>query len=77
MCRSHASLIIESIVSMRPPVPGVVEIEYTCADCESFYAHAATVEQIAKILNDAQPTGGVLRFGHYFIHCGPVLLNVS
>ncbi|WP_051389028.1 hypothetical protein [Arthrobacter sp. 35W] len=70
-CRSDAALIIESIVSRVPPTPGIVHIEYTCAACDSYYAHPAAVEQIATILNNTTtPSSGVLQFGHHYIHCG-------
>lgn len=69
-CRSDAHLIIESIQSLTPPVPGLVGIEYSCAACKSCFAHPATVQQIAKVLNDAEHHGGMLRFGNHYIHCG-------
>lgn len=69
-CRSDGHLIIESIESLTPPVPGLVNVEYSCAACGSYYAHPATVRRIARVLNDAQPPSGVLRFGSHYIHCG-------
>lgn len=40
--------------------------------CEFSYSHAATVAQVACVLNrpDSRTSSGVLQFGGTYIHCG-------
>lgn len=74
-CRTNRRLVIDSIDPIEP-VPaldeGLVQVAYTCLDCDFLYAHAATVAQIAVILNRPGPgrTPEILQLGGTYIHCG-------
>ncbi|HEY8752625.1 MAG TPA: hypothetical protein VIM40_03115 [Arthrobacter sp.] len=66
-CRRDVHQIIE------PPGPAdtdVVEVSCTCIECGSFYAGAAAVPPVARILNRSATVPGVLQFGGEYIHCG-------
>ncbi|WP_426998234.1 hypothetical protein [Pseudarthrobacter sp. N5] len=71
-CRTDDHLIIESMDALKPPETGMVQVSYTCVECDFFYAHAAAVPQVEAILNRPGPgaASGVLEFGGEYIHCG-------
>ncbi|MDO5753348.1 hypothetical protein [Arthrobacter sp.] len=69
-CGTSNGLKIEALEGVIPASPDHVSIEYSCSDCDSFYGHRATVQQVARLLNASTPTLGVLRIGRAFIHCG-------
>lgn len=65
-CRRDVHQIIEP---PNPPDTDVVEASSTCIDCDSFYASAATVPPVARILNRSATVPGVLQFDGEYIHC--------
>jgi hypothetical protein len=69
-CRSDAYLIIDTIGPLAPAETDVVEVSYTCIECDVFYAHPATVAQVARIMNRSDCEPGVLQFGGDYLHCG-------
>lgn len=74
-CRTDRHLVIDSIDPIEPGPAldeGLVVVAYTCLDCDFLYAHAATVAQVAVILNRPGPgrTAEILQFGGAYIHCG-------
>lgn len=69
-CETDEYLNIESIDTLRPPRTGLVAVTYTCIDCDYFYAHTASVEGLAKVLNRPGQRCGVLQIGGNYLHCG-------
>jgi hypothetical protein len=69
-CETDEYLVIESIDSLRPPRTGLVDVAYTCVECDFFYAHTAAVARVAEALNRAGQRSGVLQFGGHYLHCG-------
>ncbi|POH57272.1 hypothetical protein CVS28_16900 [Arthrobacter glacialis] len=69
-CNTSEDLTIESIEPVVPRTDGWVMVEYSCGKCESFYAHEASVQAVARFLTTSDTQPGVLRFGRYYIHCG-------
>jgi len=69
-CRRDVHQIIDTIEAPNPADTNVVEVSYTCIECDSFYASAATVPPVARILNRSATVPGVLQFGGEYIHCG-------
>ncbi|MFF2244390.1 hypothetical protein ACFVTM_09455 [Arthrobacter sp. NPDC058130] len=53
-------MIIESIDTPMPPRRGLVEVTYTCVECDFFYAHTASVAGVAEVLNRPGQRSGVL-----------------
>jgi hypothetical protein len=70
VCDTDEHLIIESIDSLRPPNLKMVDVAYTCGECDYFYAHPADVFQVADVLNRPGQVSGVLQFGGQYLHCG-------
>lgn len=69
-CNTTDHLILDSIEPLKSPVDGLVDISYTCVECDTFYAHTAVFLDAAAILNDRGNTTGVLQFGGEYVHCG-------
>lgn len=69
-CDTDEHLVIESVRALEPPMAVLVETEYTCIECASFYSHPATVAQVGAVLNRSGPGFGVLQFGRTYLHCG-------
>jgi hypothetical protein len=69
-CGTSEHLIIESIESLVPKRDGWIAVEYSCGNCESFYAHEASVQDVAVFLAEGDESLGVLKFGRHYIHCG-------
>lgn len=69
-CRTSKHVTIESIQPVVPRSAGWVMVEYSCGKCESFYAHAASVQAVARVLATSDTQSGVLKFGRNYIHCG-------
>jgi hypothetical protein len=69
-CGTDEHLILDSIEPQKPPAANLVDIAYTCVDCGTFYAHTATFQDVAAILNRRGTVSGVLQFGGEYIHCG-------
>lgn len=69
-CGTAEFLCMESIQPCTPRASGMVAVEYSCENCEAYFAHDATVQNVASILSTTPGPGGVLHFGHFYIHCG-------
>ena len=69
-CHTPKHLILESLESCTPRVNGRVSVEYSCGNCESFYAHDVPVQDLAKFLHTESTSSGILHFGGTYIHCG-------
>ncbi len=69
-CRTAEHVTMDSIEPLKPPVTGLVDVAYTCVVCDTFYAHPATFQDVAVILNQRGTVSGVLQFGGEYIHCG-------
>ena len=76
-CRTDEHLIIESIDTPRPPRTGLLDVAYTCVECDFFYAHTAAVARVAEALNRAGQRSGVLQFGGHYLHCGEPMTLVG
>lgn len=70
ICHTDQHLIIEAIQPAESRTAGLVSIEYSCGNCEAFFAHEARVESVAKLLGKSRSETGVLQFGAHYIHCG-------
>lgn len=70
ICLTDDHLIIESIHPAGSRIAGLVAIEYSCGNCEAFFAHETRVENVAKLLGNKRSETGVLQFGAHYIHCG-------
>ena len=72
-CHTAKHLIIESIQPHTPRLPGTVEVEYSCGRCQSYSAHACSVQAVATLLShDAviDDETNVINFGGQYLHCG-------
>lgn len=69
-CQTDEYLAIEPIDSLRPPRTGLVDVAYTCAECDFFYTHTALGARVAEVLNRPGQRSGVLQFGGVYLHCG-------
>ncbi|MCT9869812.1 hypothetical protein [Paenarthrobacter aurescens] len=49
---------------------GLIKVGYNCRKCGTFRAHAATVADVAEVLNTSENLPGLLQFGKQFLHCG-------
>jgi hypothetical protein len=76
-CQTDEHLIVESIEALHPPQEGLVDVSYTCVECDYFYAHAASVHDVAAVLNRHGQVMGVLQFGGEYLHCGTPMISVS
>ena len=77
VCNSAEDLMMESIQLVTPTAIGYISIEYSCAACETFYAHTASIQQAAQLLPADAMVQGVLRFGDLHIHCGEPMEEIS
>lgn len=73
-CQTDEYLIIESIDTLRPPRTGLLDVTYTCVECDFFYAHTASVGSVAVVLNRPGQGCGVLQFGGNYLHCGEPMM---
>lgn len=71
-CGIDRYLTIHSIDSAPPPAQGLVIVTYTCEGCRDLHTEAASVPQVAAVLNRPGPSAAadVLQFGGQYIHCG-------
>ncbi|WP_332603617.1 hypothetical protein [Arthrobacter sp. S2(2024)] len=69
-CRRDVHQIIETKEPPDPADTDVVDVSYTCIECDSFYSGAATVPPLAWVLNRSAAVPGVLQFGGEYLHCG-------
>lgn len=76
-CRRDVHQIIDTIEPPDPADTDVVEGSYTCIECDSFYASAATVPPVARILNGSATVPGFLQLGGEYIHCGDPMKTQS
>ena len=76
-CQTDEHLIVESIEALHPPQDGMVDVSYTCVECDHFYAHPAGVHDVAGVLNRHGQVLGVLQFGGEYFHCGTPMASVS
>ena len=77
-CGTNRYLIVETIDWQGADGrPGILDVAYTCAECDCFYAHSATVGQVAAIVNQPSALAGLLQFGEEYVHCGAPMRVVS
>ena len=76
-CRTDEHLIVESIEALHPPQDGLVDVSYTCIECDYFYGHPASIHDVAAVLNRHGQLMGVLQFGGEYFHCGTPMTSVS
>lgn len=76
-CSTDEHLIVESIEALHPPQDGLVDVSYTCVECDYFYGHPASVHDVAAVLNRHGQMMGVLQFGGEYFHCGTPMTSVS
>ena len=76
-CRTNEHLIVESIEALHPPQDGLVDVSYTCVECDYFYGHPASIHDVAAVLNRHGQMMGVLQFGGEYFHCGTPMTSVS
>lgn len=76
-CDTDEHLVIESVQALEPPRTGLVDAAYTCRECAYFYAHPATVADVAGVLNRPGPEPVVLQFGGAYLHCGELMMAAS
>jgi len=69
-CRTNQHLMVDTIDAHSHLSMGLVRVGYNCRKCGSFRAHAATVADVADVLNTSNPSSGLLQFGKHFLHCG-------
>lgn len=74
-CRTRDYLILESVESTAPKVRGKVAVQYSCGNCESFYAHDVSVEEIALVLHTQPVSADIVNFGNTYIHCGEPMVK--
>lgn len=70
VCHTDSHLILESIQPSHSRTSGKVSVEYSCGKCKAFFAHETHVQSVARILAKNHGSGGILKFGRYYIHCG-------
>lgn len=49
-CHTNKDLIIEALHPALSRTAGLVAIEYSCGNCEAYFAYDAPVEDVAKLL---------------------------
>ncbi|KRE72694.1 hypothetical protein [Arthrobacter sp. Soil762] len=76
-CRSPEHLMLESISPVRPPATDIVDVAYTCVECDSFYAHPVSVVDAARILDRRAAADSVLQFGGDYMHCGQTMTTTG
>ncbi len=76
-CRTDEHLIVDSIEALHPPQDGLVDVSYTCIECDYFYGHPASIHDVAAVLNRHGQMMGVLQFGGEYFHCGTPMTSVS
>lgn len=69
-CGTAEYVILDSIEALTPPAAEFVDVGYSCLECGKSYAHAATFQDVAAILNQRGAVSGVLQFGGEYVHCG-------
>jgi len=77
VCGSAENLMIDTVRGLNPPRAGLVDVEYSCLECGSFFSHAATVAQTGMVLNRPGGGIGVLQFGGVYFHCGKPMPTID
>lgn len=69
-CDTDMHLAIETVQALAPPKGSLVDVAYTCVECSFFYAHPATLSQLALVLRRPNPGTGLLQCAGLYFHCG-------
>ncbi|SFT95203.1 hypothetical protein [Arthrobacter sp. ov118] len=69
-CGTDSYLVIRSVTELPDHPADVVMVSYTCERCRLFREHPARVADLCMVLGRAEPSGDVLIFGGYYLHCG-------
>ena len=69
-CQTPEYLILETVDSTIPKIHGRAAVQYSCGNCESFYAQDTSVEEVAVLLQSKNIPADILNFGNTYIHCG-------
>lgn len=71
-CDTDEYLILETIENACHGEPGLAEVSYTCAECDSYYAHAVGVESLDP--SDRMKLPPLVLGGRAgYLHCGEVM----
>ncbi len=77
VCHTDAHLMIETIEPHTSRAPDLVEVAYSCAKCDFFYTHPATIEHVSRVLDRPGASFNLLQFGDDYIHCGEPMVTVG
>lgn len=69
-CGTSEHLIIEALQALEPEQDGLVFVDYSCGECESFYAHEVSVKCLTEFISRVEAPLGVAEVGKAYVHCG-------
>ncbi len=77
-CGTSGHLIIEALQALQalqalePGQDGLVFVDYSCGECESFYAHEVSAWSLTAFISRVEAPLGVAEVGKAYVHCGAV-----
>lgn len=69
-CGTGQHLMVDTIDAHSDLSAGLINVGYNCRKCGSSRSHAATVADVANVLNTSAKHPGLLQSGEHFLHCG-------
>ncbi|MFP3579720.1 hypothetical protein SB659_09060 [Arthrobacter sp. SIMBA_036] len=70
VCDTDSYIFVETVVEAEPNRSHVVEVSYTCSECDTFYAHAVRLEQLVPEIQREFLSTSAAGLWFSCTHCG-------
>lgn len=73
VCSSSDDLLLENWSTVGDAQDGLIDLEYSCGACESYFAISCAHDDAAEVFELGNSRCGMLQYGEQYLHCGQIM----
>lgn len=70
VCNTDSYIFVETVVEATPNQSEIVEVSYTCSECDTFYAHAVRLDALVPAIQSEFLSTSAAGLWFSCTHCG-------
>ncbi|NHW46531.1 hypothetical protein HAV21_06440 [Paenarthrobacter sp. MSM-2-10-13] len=70
VCNTDSYVFVETVVEATPNQSEIVEVSYTCSECDTFYAHAVRLDALVPAIQSEFLSTSAAGLWFSCTHCG-------
>ncbi|GAA3272214.1 hypothetical protein [Paenarthrobacter aurescens] len=70
VCNTDSYIFVETVVEAAPNQSEIVEVSYTCSECDTFYAHAVRLDALVPAIQSEFLSTSAAGLWFSCTHCG-------